>query len=143
MPDTTARKPGRRGDRHRRPPADPGQPPARPGSPEWQRAVAANLNTLASLLAAPAKRTMPALHATAGGTVGWHEAVAADLVSLNDLAAELIAAVAADPDFAGMVSDILRDHTWALGYTWRGTSPPDGWVPWWAGGQTPGDVTKP
>jgi hypothetical protein len=130
MSDTPARP--RRRSRGR----EPGRPvpdgaPVTPGSPAWNLAVAENLATLAAAAAQPAGWKLPAMH-DQGGRVGWHEAVTANLAALNELTAELIAAAAPDKGFARDVDLLMRDHTWAIGYKWRGQDPPAGWAPWYA-----------
>ena len=49
--------------------------------------------------------------------------IAANLASLNELAAELTAAVSDDPEFVQMTRTTLRDHSWSLGYEFQGERP--------------------
>lgn len=49
-------------------------------------------------------------------TAQFRNAVAANLASLNEIVTELTAAVSDDPDFVAMVRELLRGHSYALGY---------------------------
>jgi len=50
--------------------------------------------------------------------------VEANLASLNEIIAEMAAVVSTDPAFLEMTVDVLREHTWALGLQFQGTSAP-------------------
>lgn len=47
-------------------------------------------------------------------------AIRANLASLNEIIAEMVVVTADDADFIRLVHDTLRDHSWALGYSFRG-----------------------
>lgn len=53
------------------------------------------------------------------------EAVRKNLASLNEIIAEMTAKVSDDPEFTVMTVNILRDHSWALGFKFRGQATPD------------------
>jgi hypothetical protein len=57
--------------------------------------------------------------------------VAANLASLNEIIAELVTAGCDDPGFAQMTRDLLRDHSWSLGFQFQGQQAPADWTPWW------------
>jgi hypothetical protein len=46
--------------------------------------------------------------------------VGANLASLNEIITEMVARVSPDPAFAAMVRDLLREHSWSLGYPFQG-----------------------
>ncbi len=50
--------------------------------------------------------------------------ITANLASLNEIMAEMVAAVSTDPDFVVMTRDVLRDHSWSLGFEFQGQGPP-------------------
>jgi hypothetical protein len=52
------------------------------------------------------------------------DAVRRNLASLNEIIAEMTAKVSDDPAFTAMTRDILRDHSWELGYEFQGERPP-------------------
>jgi hypothetical protein len=52
------------------------------------------------------------------------DAVKRNLASLNEIIAEMTAKVSDDPAFTAMTRDILRDHSWELGYEFQGERPP-------------------
>jgi hypothetical protein len=58
----------------------------------------------------------------------WQRAVMANLASLNEIVTELVQASAdgtrAEPEFAELVRDTLRQHTHALGFRFQGEIPP-------------------
>ena len=55
--------------------------------------------------------------------------VGANLASLNELAAELTAEVAKDPEFTKMTVGVLRALTFNLGWQFRGETRPGDWDP--------------
>lgn len=100
--------------------------------PAWRRAVTENMSTLATLIGEPAGRPLTPLPGPEASLDAWRKAVAANLASLNDVTVEIAGRVAEDPGFAGLVLEVLRDHTWAVGYEFRGQRPPGDWAPPWA-----------
>jgi hypothetical protein len=48
------------------------------------------------------------------------EAALANLASLNEIIAELTVKVSDDPEFTAMTVNLLREHTRALGFAFRG-----------------------
>ena len=59
----------------------------------------------------------------------FKEYAAANLASLNELAAELTIQVSGDPDFAATTVGVLRALTFNLGYQFRGETRPGDWDP--------------
>jgi hypothetical protein len=69
-------------------------------------------------------------------TPGLVEHMAANLASLNEIIAELVAKVSDDPAFIEFTTGLLAGHSWSLGYTFQGQRgeppesikrPPGGW----------------
>jgi hypothetical protein len=56
---------------------------------------------------------------------------AANLASLNEIIAEMVQAMhmgtRPDGDFVALVGEELREHTWSLGYAFRGQEAPPEW----------------
>ena len=48
------------------------------------------------------------------------DAIRKNLASLNEIMAEMVAAVSPDPEFVTMVRGVLRDHNWELGFEFQG-----------------------
>jgi hypothetical protein len=62
----------------------------------------------------PAEATDEAREAMQADPVG------ANLASLNEIITEMVARVSPDPAFAALVRDLLREHSWSLGYAFQG-----------------------
>jgi hypothetical protein len=52
------------------------------------------------------------------------DGIKANLASLNEIIAEMTAAVSHEAEFTEMVRGVLRDHSWKLGFTFQGQEPP-------------------
>lgn len=52
-----------------------------------------------------------------GVPAAWLRVVSENLASLNDITAEMVTAVCADPEFARIARRTLRAHSEALGFT--------------------------
>jgi hypothetical protein len=50
--------------------------------------------------------------------------LAKNLASLNEIVAEMVTATADDHEFAELVRNTLRDHSWAMGFEFQGQRPP-------------------